>query len=136
MFGLNILFFVVLLIAKHFVDKDIIKKNNKVYSPETCCLVPQNVNSLFIRGNAIRGNLPIGVIKHRSKYQAHSSVKVGKKTKHVCLGTYNTPEEAFYTYKKVKEKYIKQVAKEEFSQRNITKECYNAMMNYEVEITD
>ena len=80
--------------------------------------------------------MPIGVKKDGSKYRSRSSVKVGKKTKYTHLGTYNTPEEAFCAYKEAKEKYIKQVAKEEFSQGNITKECYNAMMNYEVEITD
>ena len=30
------------------VDKDILVKGNKIYSPETCCLVPCNINSLFI----------------------------------------------------------------------------------------
>ena len=35
-----------------------------------------------------------------------------------------------------KENLIKQVAKEEYSKGNITKQCYEAMMKYEVEITD
>jgi hypothetical protein len=52
------------------------------------------------------------------------------------IGTYPTPEKAFYAYKQYKEKLIKQVAQIEFDNGNITKECYEAMMNYEVEITD
>ena len=35
-----------------------------------------------------------------------------------------------------KEDLIKQVAEIEYAKGNITKQCYNAMMNYEVEITD
>jgi uncharacterized membrane protein len=31
---------------------------------------------------------------------------------------------------------IKQIAKEEYNKGNITKQCYEAMINYEVEITD
>ena len=29
------------------VDKDILQPNNKVYSPNTCCLIPKSLNSLF-----------------------------------------------------------------------------------------
>ena len=52
------------------------------------------------------------------------------------IGVYDTSEEAFYAYKEAKESYIKQVAQEEYSLGNITKKCYDAMMSYEVEITD
>ena len=37
------------------IDKDILIKNNKIYSPETCCLVPMNVNGLFAKSDAARG---------------------------------------------------------------------------------
>ena len=37
---------------------------------------------------------------------------------------------------KYKEKVIKRVAQEEYDAGNITKRCYESMMNYEVEITD
>lgn len=114
------------------VDKDILIKGNKVYSPETCCLVPENVNLLFIKSDGSRGNLPIGVTKHGNKYQARCRLMNDNK----YLGNYNTPEKAFLAYKKTKESYIKQVAQEEYTKGNITKRCYEAMMNYEVEITD
>lgn len=52
------------------------------------------------------------------------------------LGFYSTPEKAFYVYKAYKEKIIKQVAEFEYSKGNITEQCYEAMMKYEVEITD
>ena len=44
------------------IDKDILIKGNKLYSPDTCCLVPDYINKLFTKSDAQRGNLPIGVI--------------------------------------------------------------------------
>jgi len=54
----------------------------------------------------------------------------------VHLGVYNIPDEAFLEYKKYKEQVIKRVAEIEYSKKNITEECYNAMLKYEVEISD
>lgn len=31
------------------VDKDILVKNNKLYSPQTCCFVPKEINETFIK---------------------------------------------------------------------------------------
>jgi hypothetical protein len=51
-------------------------------------------------------------------------------------GVFDTPEEAFYAYKKKREFVIKEVSKREYALGNITERCYKAMMNYQVEITD
>ena len=118
------------------IDKDILIKGNKIYSPETCCLVPINVNSLFTNRVNHRGGLPIGVSinKNTGKYIAECSNQfINKK---IYLGSYLSPEKAFQVYKQYKEKIIKQVAEEEYNKNNIIKQCYNAMMRYEVEITD
>ena len=115
------------------VDKDIIQKHNKIYSPDTCCLVPLSVNSIFTKTDSLRGDLPIGVVKYNNKYCAY--VNNGVKQIHFNLRL--TPEDAFYLdYKPTKEAYIKQVAKKEYENGNISKRCYEAMMKYEVEITD
>lgn len=116
------------------IDKDILFKGNKLYSPETCCLVPQSINNLFTKQDCKRDNLPIGVSKHNNKFRARLNNVLLNKL--VVIGDYLTPEEAFYAYKKAKEDLIKQVAQIEYSKGNITKKCYEAMMNYEVEITD
>lgn len=120
------------------LDKDIVEKGNKIYSPNSCYLVPENVNLLFGKNDISRGDLPIGVTYHKriGKYNARIS-KVGTNGKYrEHLGYYNTPEEAFYVYKKAKESHIKQIAQLEYFNGNITKECYESMMKYEVEITD
>lgn len=117
------------------VDKDILVKGNKVYSPEACCLIPQNVNCLFLKREAERGNYPIGV-RYRREDGFVAVCRNPFTDKAEELGSYSTPEKAFQVYKAYKEKIIKQVAEIEYKAGNITKECYDAMMNYEVEIDD
>lgn len=116
------------------IDKDILFKRNKIYSPDTCCLIPQNVNCLFTKRENYRGNLPIGVTEKDGGYQVRCMNPFTNKFEY--LGFYTTPEKAFLVYKIYKEKIIKQVAEFEYSKGNITEQCYQAMMNYEVEITD
>lgn len=115
------------------VDKDILFKGNKIYSPETCCFVPAEINSLFIKSNSIRGELPIGVSKVGNVYKATLRMNMeGRKSKY--LGTFPTPELAFNAYKTAKEEYIKELADKWKNQ--ITKATYEALLNYKVEITD
>lgn len=112
------------------LDKDILIKGNKIYSPDTCVFVPQCINSLFTKCNSKRGNLPIGVTLHNHKYRASLSTSEGRITSKV----YDTKEEAFLVYKEIKEKEIKRVA--DLYKDKIPQKLYDAMYNYEVEITD
>lgn len=119
------------------LDKDIRVKHNKVYSPETCCLVPHNVNTLFIKADNKRGLYPIGVSEHYKNsgtYMARCNNPLLHKT--IQIGVYASPQDAFVAYQQYKENLIRTIANEEYSKRNITQLCYNAMMNYKVEITD
>lgn len=116
------------------IDKDIILKGNKIYSPETCFLVPHNVNCLFLKSKASRGEMPIGVVKRNNGYESHCNNPLTGKIEHI--GSSKTIEEAFQLYKLYKENLIKQVAQTEFDKGNITKKCYDAMMSYQVEIDD
>lgn len=120
--------------SKWALDKDILVKGNKVYSPETCCLVPHNVNMLFMKQDDRRSRLCIGVYKDKDKYVARCNNPFTNKCEH--LGTYFTKEQTFIIYKKYKENIIKQVAQNEYYKGNITKKCYESMMRYEVEFTD
>ena len=112
------------------LDKDILCKGNKIYSPENCVFVPQSINILFTKCDKARGKYPIGVHKVGNKFQA----LLKKNGKPIHLGYFNTPEEAFQAYKQAKEEYIKEVVEKYKSQ--IPHELYEAMMNYEVEIDD
>ena len=113
------------------IDKDILIKGNKIYSPETCAFVPAEINSVFTKTNSKRGIYPIGVSLHKEgKFQA----KLLKNKKQIYLGLFNTPEEAFQTYKTAKEQYIKEMADKWKTQIDLR--VYEAMYNYKVEITD
>jgi len=113
------------------LDKDILFRRNKVYSPKTCCFVPQEINNLFTKSNSKRGNYPIGVYEYKSeKYRA----LIRQNNKLVYLGLFNTPEEAFQVYKEVKENHIKEVADK--WKDLIDSRVYKAMYKYQVEITD
>ena len=118
------------------LDKDILVKGNKVYSSETCIFVPQTINSLFIKNNNRRGESVIGIDIANSKYRARCQIfnpETGK-SKREHLGVYSTQEKAFEAYKYYKEKNIKQVA--DYYREYIPKILYDALYNYEVEITD
>lgn len=114
------------------IDKNIIKKGNKLYCPEYCTFVPIEIANVFNKAEATRGDCPIGVYyeKSRNKYRAYVNIN----SKSVKLGRYSTPEEAFLVHKKAKEEYIKLKADKYIDQ--ITPETYNALYNYQVEITD
>ena len=121
---------------KMCLDKDILIKGNKIYSPQTCIFVPYRINELFTKSNKTRGNLPIGVSwkKKNNKFQVQCSIlENGKKTMKY-LGLYIDLNEAFQIYKQFKENYIKQVADE--YKPYIPKGLYDAMYKYEVEIND
>lgn len=114
------------------IDKDILYKNNKIYSPDTCTIVPQRINNLFVKTNSKRGEFPIGVHRHKNgNYVAQCEFNDSRKR---YLGCYSTIEEAFNVYKMEKERYIKQVADEYKSY--IPEKLYDAMYKYEVEISD
>lgn len=117
------------------LDKDILFKNNKIYSPQTCLIVPKRINLLFTKSDAIRGKYPIGVDWHNEKFRARCSIlnKENNK-KSIHLGYYNSIEEAFLSYKSFKEKYIKQIA-DEYKDIIPTK-LYNTLYSYEIEIND
>ena len=120
------------------LDKDILCKGNKIYSPETCVFVPQRINVLFIKRDAKRGKYPIGVsyCKEKNKLLVQCSVFENGKYKQRKIGRFplNRPFQAFTIYKQFKENHIKQVADE--YKELIPNKLYEAMYRWEVEIND
>ena len=115
------------------LDKDILIKGNKIYSPDTCCFVPQRINKLFTKSNALRGEYPIGVNYSEIKNKFISRCNIGN-GKRMFLGHFDNMYDAFMAYKTYKEKLIKKIADEHESL--IPQKLYEAMYRYEVEITD
>lgn len=118
------------------LDKDVLIKGNKIYSPETCIFVPKFINTLFTKRQKLRGELPIGVWynKTNKKYRANLSVFKDGKSVRKHLGCFNTIDEAFKAYKQAKEEYIKEIA-DEYKDK-IPVELYKSMYAYKVEIDD
>lgn len=55
------------------LDKDLLVKGNKVYSPETCVFVSQRTNTFMNEGTGKLNDLPIGVKKFYGEYTANIS---------------------------------------------------------------
>lgn len=122
------------------IDKDILCKNNKIYSPKTCILAPMRINQLFVKQYRKRGDLPIGVSlinNNGYKYLMGQCSKIdckGKRINAKKLFPLNKPFQAFFYYKTTKENYIKQIADE--YKDLIPQRLYDALYTYEIEIND
>ena len=114
------------------LDKDILVKGNKIYSEDTCCFVPAEINSVFIKCDRSRGEYPLGVNYHKATRKFVAQISYRKIKTH--LGLYDTAEDAFKAYKKSKEKLIKSLADKYMDV--LDPRVYKAMVEYEVEIGD
>lgn len=112
------------------LDKDILCPDCKLYSPETCILIPKRINTLVISSKSYRGDYPIGVRKIKTGFQARM-VKDGFR---ISLGVYKTQEEAFYAYKVARESYIKETLNE--FKKVLDHRVYEKLYNLKISITD
>ena len=115
------------------LDKDLLIKGNKIYSENTCVFIPKEINSMLIKSDKKRGEYLIGVC-WRKKDKAFIAQVNKNKGKQEYLGLFNTEIEAFNAYKQAKENFIKEQANKWKSQIDLR--AYEALMNYQVEITD
>lgn len=107
------------------LDKDILSKENKIYSKDTCLLVPQRINMIFMRSRnkrIIDTDLPIGI--KRTKDGKRYSVMYNTKN----LGVHDTVEECRKLYEEEKRKNIQNVANE--YKDNIPYKVYDSLMNW------
>lgn len=107
------------------LDKDIKYPGNTLYSPDTCLLVPQRINMLFMNKGNDRG-LPNGITKVKNGYSARYNTQK--------LGVYTTLEEAFAAYAKKKKETIVEVANEYKS--ILPSHVYDALIAHEIRIED
>lgn len=105
------------------IDKDILSDpNNKIYSPDTCCLVPRYINDVIRKRTNKNDDLPNGVSKNGKGYAV----------RHVLSGsTYFTDlDEAIKAYKKYKKDRIIKTAQQAYNNKEITEKCYYGLLNY------
>lgn len=113
--------------GKH-LDKDLLVYGNKVYTPDTCCFIPNEIN-VALSTNKKRGydkELPTGIFfeKESGKYLVQMS-KFGKNKK---IGRFKTLEEATLVYKNERESYVKQLADK--YKLEIDEKAYLALVSY------
>lgn len=114
--------------TEYNLDKDLLG-DGKIYSPTTCCILPREVN-IAIAKKKVGGTGYTGVRRSHDKF--YSSVRRGDDK--CYLGTFETAKEAAFVYKQAKEDYIKSLAEKWKDQ--IAPRVYDALLRYEVEITD
>jgi len=112
-------------IACHDLDKDLLIPGNKVYRPEACSFVPQQINKLFVYSLERKGDLPVGVSMNGKYYQVN--VSNGNEMKYI--GTYHTVTEAEEVYKREKKKVAIEAANKYKDQ--ILPEVYRNIINWE-----
>ena len=118
------------------IDKDILSGDCKVYAEDTCVLVPQEVNSFFVKHNnkKVKSNLPTGVMynpKHTSRpFTAMYSGHGGEKH----MSYHDNEWSAFLAYKQAKENRAKELAEKWRGQ--IDNRVYEKLINYKVLLTD
>lgn len=108
------------------LDKDILSTGVKIYSPETCCFVPQEINIFFIKESVNVGNYPVGV--HLNKRSGSFISRITKFGKRFSLGSYKTVLEAKEAYDRAKEQYAKELA--EKWKDNLNENIYNILINF------
>lgn len=119
------------------LDKDILVKGNRIYSPDTCVFVPLEINSLLAGTykSKSRGPYPIGVSFNKGSgtfvAQMSDRQEAGLDK---YLGSFPTIEEAFACYKEHKEAKIKRLA--EKWREHIDPRAYRALMARTVELDD
>jgi hypothetical protein len=114
------------------LDKDILVNGNKVYSKDTCILVPQDINILFTSCKNVRGQYPVGI--YYDLRQPHYMARIRKHGQRVFIGRYHTVEEAFHVYKTAKEQHIKDMAN--LYKHELDPRAYDALMNWEISEDD
>lgn len=111
------------------VDKDILVTGNRVYSPETCCLIPPEINTAFVLPSK-KSDCMTGVRFRYGKYVA----EIKSKGKKIHLGTFSSEIEAYRCYKEAKELAIKSLAAE--YKDVIGGDVYDALMSWTLKDND
>lgn len=114
------------------LDKELLSNFSKVYSKDTCCFLPNEINSAlyFDRG---KNGLPPGVSYKTSNqnYIAQYSRKDEHgKRKSVHLLSSSDPQKCFQAYKVAKENYLKELA--DRFQAKLDPLAYRALMELKI----
>lgn len=114
------------------LDKDILLKGNKLYSPDYCVFIPNEINNFVTNRKTDRGEYPIGV--HYSTKEKKYIASCSMNSKKYYIGGYHSVEESFMAYKQFKEQAAKQLATQYNNLVDIR--VINALNSFTVDIDD
>ena len=110
------------------LDKDLLSPGNKIYSPDTCVLIPNELNAIFKGNNESLLGCPRGVNLKDGKYQS----SISKNNKSHCLGFFETKEEAHSVYMIAKKKHLEEVS--EKWRGILSDKICDAIKNYDISL--
>jgi hypothetical protein len=110
-------------------EKDILT-NNKIYSPQTCVLVPHDINMMFTHFTDKPQGLPQGIVCNEHTNFRYN-VGFHKNGKRQAFGTYNTLQEAQKVLQLEKQKYLREKLLK--YKNEIPQNLYDMLYNYNFE---
>ena len=108
------------------LDKDLLVSGNRHYSPETCVMIPQEINKAL---KTVQVNSVVAGVRKRKSSKGYQ-VRVTEHGKRRHVGEFYTEEEASAAYVKAKEEYIHSLAEKWYGK--IEERAYQALMNWTV----
>lgn len=111
------------------LDKDLLSHGNKIYSPDTCCFIPPELNSLLQTEHV---GMQTSGKRFYNSAKGRYEPKLFHNGKTIYLGKATNEKEAISLYIDGKEKLIRSVAKEYFCKGLISENIYYSFLNYKV----
>lgn len=90
------------------LDKDILIRNNKVYSSDTCVFISPKLNRFILDCKRSRGEFPLGVCFHKKNLNFVARCRHNGTRIH--LGCFNSPLEAHEAWREYKHKVALELA--------------------------
>lgn len=113
----------------YHLDKDILSEGSKVYSPKTCCLIPREINNLFVTKDRGASKYPQGVSYDKQRWKFKFQMGTGENR---VSKRFDSIEEATYAYKESKEEYVRRVVRR--WEGLIDESVFNKLIIWEFEI--
>lgn len=114
--------------SSYCLDKDILIEGNMVYSPDACCLIPAQINTLLTVNRGTNRTLPLGAYLDK-RYNRFRS-KISANGRLVYLGMFATAQEAHEAYVFAKESHVRDKAVE--YRDRISDKVFDALMSWRV----
>lgn len=84
------------------LDKDLLFRGNKIYSPDTCIFIDARVNTFIIENQSTRGQYAIGVSYEKSSNRFVAQCWSVEKNKNIKIGRFYTEQDAHEAWLKFK----------------------------------